>query len=82
MDDYCVGTMRQPEKMKQNEGGLGLIKVSKFIEFIELNVTATLSLLMKILLVDTRTLYSTIYENFSVFLNLLLRRNTIIIKRR
>jgi hypothetical protein len=44
--------------MPQNEGGLGLIKVSKFIEFIKLNVTAILSLLMKIFLVDTSSLSS------------------------
>ncbi len=68
--------------MPDRDPTLGLIKVSKFIEFIKLNVTVILSLLMKILLVNTRTLYSTIYENISVFLNLLLRRKTIIIKRR
>jgi hypothetical protein len=34
MDDFCVGTMRTAKKklyMPQNEGGLGLIKVSEFI---------------------------------------------------
>jgi hypothetical protein len=67
--------------MPQNEGDLGLIKVNKFIEFIKLKCYGNP------LIADENTFsrhenpYSTIYVKFSEFLNLLLRRKTIIIKK-